>query len=97
MQIEDENVEDDKLQDLEVEVAPMRYYRSQKVLGLLYRAIDEQNFLLAMQQEHEDLLLAAVSSATLPEKLLKYMLRQAEQYGVMFSHHKDLAQDIHAG
>lgn len=90
-------MEDEKLQDLEVEVAPMRYYRSQKVLGHLYRAIDEQNFLLAMQQEHEDLLLAAVSSASLPEKLLKYMLRQAEQYGIIFSHHEDLASDIHAG
>lgn len=97
LQFEDDQAPDETVEDLDVEVSPMRYYRSQKVLGRLYREIDEQQFLLAMQQEHEALLLSAVSSSSLPEKLLQYMLRQAAQFGIMFDQHSDLAVEIRYG
>lgn len=97
LQFEDDQAPDESLEDLDVEVPPMRYYRSQKVLGRLYHEIDERQFLLAMQQEHEAILLSAVSSSSLPEKLLQYMLRQTTQFGIMCDQHIDLAVDIRCG
>lgn len=74
VQFEETNNTDEALEDLDAEVTPVRYYRSQEALGHLYRAINEEQFLQSMQQAHEALLLAAVSSATLSEKLLAFML-----------------------
>ena len=76
LQVEEVDAPDEGLEDLDAESAPYRYYESPHILGHLYRAIDEQQFLLVMQQEHEALLLAALSTSSLPEKLLQYMLDQ---------------------
>lgn len=91
------NKPDEILENMDVEVPAMRYYKCHKVLGQLYRAIDEEQFLLRMQQEHEDLLLAAVFSASLSEKLLAYMMQQAQNYATLFEHYSDLAVEIRAG
>ena len=88
--------EDAALEDLEVETQPMRYYRSEKVLGHLYRAIDEEQFLKNMQDEREALLRVA-SSESVSKKLLRYLRREAAQYGVLFDHHQPLAAEIQAG
>lgn len=97
IQFEDTNSPDEILEDLDVEVSPMRFYRSHKALGHLYRAIDEDRFLSTMQQTHGALLLAAVGGATPTERLLAYMLRQATQYGILYTQHAALAKEIRAG
>lgn len=96
LQFEEALEEDQALEELEVEVSPIRYYRSTRALGHLYRAIDEVQFLQSMQQEHAKLLLD-FSSFMLPQKLLAFMLDQTRQYGIGYRHHTDLAVEIRAG
>ena len=75
----------------------MQYYEGNKVLGQLYRAIDEHKFLSRMQQNQRTIMANANTSKTMLDKLLAYMKRLANQYGILFSHHQDLAAEIRAG
>ncbi|KAI5248426.1 RNA-directed RNA polymerase [Aureobasidium subglaciale] len=87
----DEDQEDDPFGDLDG-VRPMRYYRSNKALGHLYRAIDEHQFLKNMQDatklilDHEDNLLST---------LWTYVHQHTEI--IQWSHHLDLARQIRDG
>ena len=94
---EEDNEDDEAFEDLDVEWRAMRYYSSSKVLGELYRAIDEQRFLAKLQQEQKAHMKLSSSQNDLLDTLLKYMKRQATRYGVLFDHHRELALDIRAG
>lgn len=94
---EEDNDEDDAFEGMDVERRAFRYYESKKVLGQLYRAIDEQQFLSKMQQDQRRIMSGTNTSSTLLEKLLSYVKRLASQYGVLYSHHEDLAVEIRAG
>lgn len=94
---EEDNEDDEAFEDLDVEPRAMRYYPSNKVLGQLYRAIDEHRFLARMQQEQRAHKKISGSTDDLLVTLLGYMRRQATRYGVMFEHHHELATEIQAG
>ncbi|KAI5277151.1 RNA-directed RNA polymerase [Aureobasidium subglaciale] len=87
----DEDQENDPFGDLDG-IRPMRYYRSDKALGHLYRAIDEHQFLKNMQDatklilDHEDNLLSI---------LWTYVHQHTEI--IQWSHHLDLARQIRDG
>ncbi|KAK4889907.1 hypothetical protein LTR27_011330 [Elasticomyces elasticus] len=94
---DDENEDDDEnFEGLDTERRPFRYYRSEKALGHLYRAIDECQFLSTMpgQSRALDQSVASVS-ANLPS-LLEYALEFGRRRGVIYEHEKELARDIRA-
>lgn len=95
--VEEENEEEEAFEDLDTEQQPYRYYPSNKVLGELYRNIDEDRLLTKMQRDQESFEDALSSTNGLIFVLLEYMKRQAAQYGVLFDHHHELAKDIRAG
>jgi hypothetical protein len=89
---EEDNVEDPAFEDLDVEKRAIRYYESKKVLGQLYRAIDEQHFLAKMH--HDRSAITAGPSVDVLDSLLQYMMGVATQFCILFSHHLGLARDI---
>ncbi|KAK5135005.1 hypothetical protein LTR08_005665 [Meristemomyces frigidus] len=93
---EEDDQSDDAIEGLDVERRTHRYYASQKALGHLYRAIDERQFLLTMQRQHNAAQAAVPSSSSLLEPFLKYMERWTGQYGVMFRHQLEFARQIKA-
>ncbi len=96
LDFEEEDVEDDPaFEDLDAKKKPFRYYQSPHVLGQLYRAIDEQQFLAKMHGDRQSIM--ASGQINLMSRLLQYMERMASQYGILFTHHTDLARDIRAG
>lgn len=74
--------------DLEPEFKPYRYYESHKVLGILYRAIDERRFFEELQKEARAHVKSEVS---LMERLWMYVRR--ETLLVQFEHHRSWASD----
>ncbi|KAH9824517.1 RNA-dependent rna polymerase like protein [Teratosphaeria destructans] len=98
LDIEDEDtIDDEALAGLDPEQRGYRYYESPKALGQLYRNIDERQFLESMQQQHRRIAgTAAQQPSPLLVRLLAYMQKWANQYGIMFKHQTELAQDIRA-
>lgn len=92
---EEEQNDDPAFEDLDAERRPIRYYQSEKILGQLYRSIDEQQFLAKMHHERRAALGAGTSD--IMTKLLNYMKRWASNYGILYSHNVELARDIRAG
>ncbi|KAM0717022.1 hypothetical protein Q7P37_006874 [Cladosporium fusiforme] len=87
--------DDDAFEGIDEEKKPMRYYRSEKVLGQLYRNIDEKQFVVEMQRQHHARILD--SSSGLLDNLCDYVLRQDSDFGVLYESYMDLARDIRAG
>lgn len=87
--------DDDAFEGIDEEKKLVRYYRSEKVLGHLYRNIDEKQLVDEMQHHHHTRTLTVFPS--LLEKLCIYVLRQAKHYGVLYEGYMDLACDIRAG
>ncbi|KAJ4345158.1 hypothetical protein N0V95_005883 [Ascochyta clinopodiicola] len=89
---DDDDVDDpDSLSVLDPEKAKIRYYRSQKALGQLYRRIDEKQFFTQMRdnfqaaqntQQHETLL----------QKLERYVDREA--LAIQWTHHRIFAEQL---
>ena len=70
-----------------------RHYESQKVLGKLYRAIDERNFLEKMQRRSEDLLdVEEVPTNGLLCRVWEYVLHETQP--IQWQHHVEWAGDI---
>lgn len=90
---EEEQADDDAFEGLDSERRPLRYYESKKTLGHLYRDIDENHFLRTMQQEHRHIV-SQSKRQDMMKQLLVYVKRIAEQYGVLWLHHKTLGTDI---
>jgi hypothetical protein len=65
----------------------LRYYKSQRVLGHLYRAIDEKEFLRDLQSVPKER-----PSANLLNALWQYV--QHETAGFLWDHCKDIGYDI---
>jgi hypothetical protein len=87
-----EDEEPDVVTALDPEGAHMRYYESQRILGRLYRAIDEQKFLEELQKQSRTTPTAADTGQTLIDKVWQYALRQTHL--VQWAHHRDHARDI---
>lgn len=83
-----QEIEDDALDGLDVDRRPTRYYRSIKVLGQLFDAVDEQKFLANLRHVPDS------QGSGMMEALLSYILRWALNYGVQYEHHLALAQNI---
>lgn len=95
---EDDANEEDAFEALDAERRPMRYYESEKVLGKLFRNIDEGKFLKNMHYNCFDPAAErSQPSNGVMEKLLAYVKRQASRFGILYDHQKDLARDIRAG
>ncbi|KAK5718816.1 hypothetical protein LTR17_015650 [Elasticomyces elasticus] len=96
LELEDDDDDEDNpaFEGLDTERRTMRYYKSEKALGELFRAIDERQFITTMQTRHRNLALRAGGLPTILPNVLKYAIRFAEIYFVRFAHHEDLARDI---
>lgn len=94
---EEDIQEDAALDDLDVDVRPMRFYTSDNILGFLYRAIDEKQFLQQIHNDHELLLSssASASNSSLMKELLTYVKHAAS--GFFYHQYKAHAEEIKAG
>src|SRR5271170_6898777 len=73
--------------DLDPDTKSYRYYESEKVLGKLYRAIDEKNFLVELQRRARELEATDTSDQTLIRRLWAYVQRQTHL--VQWNHHRE--------
>ena len=87
-----EDEEEDIIRDLDPDRKGYRYYESKKVLGTLYRAIDEQSFFAELQEQTERLSGAGASQKTITERLWDYVQRQTNL--IQWRHHQERARDI---
>ncbi|THV87176.1 RNA-directed RNA polymerase [Aureobasidium pullulans] len=87
----EQDEENDPISDLDG-VRPIRYYRSEKALGHLYRAIDEHQFLETMQNVPK---LAHGLEDTVLDTLWTYIQQHISV--VQWQHHTDLARQIRDG
>ncbi|KAK3617197.1 hypothetical protein LTR56_025453 [Elasticomyces elasticus] len=96
LELEDDDDDEDNpaFEGLDTDRRTMRYYKSEKALGELFRAIDERQFITTMQSRHRNLAQRVGISPTILPRLLKYAIGFAEEYFVGFDHHLTLAQDI---
>lgn len=73
------------------ETAPaLRYYRSEKVLGKLYRAIDEQDFFTEIQRQSRSP--SNPQSTGLAEKVWEYVQNKAAL--IQYEHYLGFARDV---
>lgn len=93
---EDDREDDEAFDGIDSEKRPNRYYRSEKALGVLYRNIDEGEFLRDMQKVRRDRMALASSSQGLLASFLHYVKHWTSQYVIMYEHHSQLAADIRA-
>ena len=68
------------------------YYESPRILGRLYRAIDEQKFLKELQTQSKSFSTNAELEPTLIDKVWRYAFQQTHL--VQWTHHMDHARDI---
>lgn len=87
----EEEDETDPIADLD-DLRPTRYYRSDKALGHLYRAIDEQEFLASLQEANKP---ESDQDCTVLSTLWAYIQHNTE--GIQWKHHLDLARQIRDG
>ncbi|CBX98093.1 similar to rna-dependent rna polymerase [Plenodomus lingam JN3] len=81
----------DRISVLDADKARMRYYRSDKVLGVLYRDIDEQKFFARMKHDFENFR-HSWGGQSLMSKLRTYIERETR--GVLWAHHRAFAEDL---
>ena len=82
--------EDDVLEDLETFQGPkIRYYESQKVLGHLYRALDEHKFLREVQTDKR-------KGVAAPRNALNQVLQYVKDKtrGLLWEHFREWALEI---
>lgn len=87
----EEEEETDPIGDLE-DLRPVRYYRSEKALGHLYRAIDEHMFLKDLQDASR---VAPEQDNTMLPALWVYIQQHTKI--IQWEHHMDLARQIRDG
>lgn len=95
----DDRDDDEALDGIDSELKPHRYYTSKKTLGVLYRNIDEGEFLHNLQSARRNRMIthaAAFGTNRLMNELLRYVLHNTSQYGVIYDHHRKLAAEIRA-
>ncbi|KAH0536953.1 hypothetical protein FGG08_006218 [Glutinoglossum americanum] len=84
--------EEDIISDLDPDGKGYRYYESKKVLGKLYRAIDERAFLAELQEQSERLSDTGASRKAIMQRLWDYVQRVTDL--IQWRHHQDRARDI---
>jgi len=89
--------DDDAFEGIDEERKPLRYYKSNKVLGMLYRNIDEKQFIADMQKSHHARKHAIEPSHSLMTRLLDYVLQQAGELLVSYEQHLPFAREVRAG
>lgn len=86
-----EEADDDEDDDGPDEAAPAtRYYRSEKVLGKLYRAIDEQDFFAEIQRQSRSP--SNAQSVGLAEKVWEYVQNKAAL--IQYKHYLGFARVV---
>jgi hypothetical protein len=84
--------EEDVVSALDPDGKGYRYYESKKVLGKLYRAIDERSFLAELQEQSKRLGRADQSGKTTMERLWDHV--QREIYPMQWRYLEESARDI---
>lgn len=87
--------EEDLVDALDPDIQSYRYYESDNVLGKLYRAIDEKDFLAELQKRARGVEAADHCSQTLIRRLWAYV--QQQMVLVQWEHHRDWARGIQEG
>ncbi|KAF1929053.1 RdRP-domain-containing protein [Didymella exigua CBS 183.55] len=91
-ELEDDDVDDpDSLSVLDPEKSRIRYYKSHKALGELYRRIDEKKFFTQMRDSFQTVQ-TALHGESLLEKLERYVDREA--IGLQWEHHQAFATEL---
>jgi len=91
-ELEQDDIDDpDGVSVLDADKARMRYYKSDKILGVLYRDIDERNFFNRMKNDFEAFR-HRWGGESLIQKLKRYVDRESR--GVQWEHHWDLAERL---
>jgi RNA dependent RNA polymerase len=84
--------EEDVITALDPEGTKMRYYESSRILGELYRAIDEHDFLEKLQKQSTSSPIAADTKPTIIDQVWRYVLRQTRL--VQWAHQREHVRDI---
>ena len=84
--------EEDVVTALDPEGTKMRYYESSRILGELYRAIDEHDFLEKLQKQSTSSPIAADTKPTIIDQVWRYVLRQTRL--VQWAHQREHVRDI---
>ena len=91
-ELEGDDIDDpDGVSVLDADKARNRYYRSDKILGVLYRDIDEKKFFEKMKDDHA-MYQRKWGGESLVQKLKRYIIRQT--IGVQWKHHWDFAEQL---
>ncbi|KAF1936008.1 RdRP-domain-containing protein [Clathrospora elynae] len=91
-ELEQDDIDDpDGVSVLDADKARNRYYRSNKILGVLYRNIDEKKFFDRMKNDFESFR-HTWGGESLVQKLQRYVGR--ETVGVQWEHHWDFAEQL---
>ncbi|KAF1839743.1 RdRP-domain-containing protein [Decorospora gaudefroyi] len=91
-ELEQDDIDDpDGISVLDADKLRYRYYRSDKILGVLYRAIDEKKFFDRMKNDFEAFR-RTWGGETLVQKLKKYVVRETR--GIQWDHHWDFAEQL---
>lgn len=87
LDVQDDDEDEDELQET---IPATRYYTSQKVLGKLYRAIDEQDFFTAIQRQSK----AAWShqDPSLADRVWEYVREKTAL--IQYHHYLGFARDV---
>ncbi|KAF2717260.1 RdRP-domain-containing protein [Polychaeton citri CBS 116435] len=96
LQDEKDTDEDDDFVALgfDQERSRQRYYRSKKILGQLYRAINDREILEELHEHHIEASRAANASESLMKRLWKFLQGRASGFNVLYTHQLELARVI---
>ena len=83
---------EDEDESLVASRSSFRHYRSKKILGKLYRAIDEQDFFAALQNDSQRLINASSGEKTLMQRLWAYA--QHQTVSIQWLHHRQWALEV---
>lgn len=70
----------------------LRYYESPKVLGILYREIDEFEILKAIQEQSRPAVFGAQTPRSLSDAVWDYVSQKTTL--ILWDHHKAFARDV---
>ncbi len=84
--------DEDPVSALDPDAKSYRYYESEKVLGKLYRAIDEKNFLAELQRRARKLEASDSFDQTLIQRLWAYVRSQTRL--IQWDHYREWAREI---
>lgn len=91
-ELEEDDIDDpDSVSLLDADKARIRYYRSNKILGVLYRAIDEKKFFDKMKNDFETFR-ESWGGESLVQKLKRYIERETR--GLQWEHHWQFGEEL---